>query len=261
MGCVSGVACLDNEPVREVRVDPFALSIHEVTRGDFRRFVEQTGFLTESERAPKSRFARGFDRNCGSGPPNVPGSNWGHTWRDPTYPQTDDHPVVCVSWVDAQEYIRWLAAETDRPYRLPSEAEWEYAARSGAPETLLSDEEVSIILHCAALYKENSFSWEELPECLWTSSSTNAVGAFQPNAFGIYGMTTNTAEWVEDCWHRNFHGAPKDGSAWGSRNCRRNVIRAGKLVRISAPAEGRGGLGKHRSENMIGFRVALPQSD
>ena len=261
MGCVSGVACSFNEPVRDVIVAPFALSIHKVTRGDFRLFVEQTGYVTEAERAPKSPYAPGFGSTCASGPPNVPGSNWGHTWKDPGFQQTDDHPVVCVSWAGAQEYVRWLAAQTDRPYRLPSEAEWEYAARAGAPETVLSDEEVSRILYCASLSKERSFSWEEVQKCKWTYSHTQAVGAFQPNAFGIYAMTRNAEEWVEDCWHRNFRGAPEDGSAWGSKNCRRQVVRVGEHARLGAPVEMRNGLTKRQSLNLLGFRVALPQSD
>lgn len=167
MGCVSGVACRDSEPVREVVIEPFAMSVHHVTRGDFRRFVEQSGHVTEAERAPKTPAYvhvpdPSYARNCFTGafyvprhvPSREPGFNWGFSWRDSGYPQTDDHPVVCVSWVDAQEYVRWLAAETGRPYRLPSEAEWEYAARAGTAQTVLSDAEASEILFCNSLLKK-----------------------------------------------------------------------------------------------------------
>lgn len=277
MGCVSGVACRDSEPVREVVVEPFAMSIHHVTRGDFRRFVEQSGHVTEAERAPKTPAYvhvpdPSYARNCFTGAFNVPrhvpsrepGFNWGFSWRDPGYPQTDDHPVVCVSWVDAQEYVRWLAAETGRPYRLPSEAEWEYAARAGTAQTVLSDAEASEISFCNSLLKKkDSLSSEEIEKCAWRHSRTQAVGAYRPNAFGLHAMTRNAAEWVEDCWHRNFRGAPEDGSAWGSKSCRRNrhVIRPGNLTRLTAPVEGRHDFRKDGSTNLLGFRVALPTSD
>ena len=269
MGCVSGVGCHDNEPVREVSIKPFAMSVHEVTRGQFRRFAEQTGYVTDAERAPKNRtwrdvLVRGLERGCldlvaasyGRAPVD------GYTWKDPGHPQTDEHPVVCVSWADAQEYVKWLAAETDRPYRLPSEAEWEYAARAGAPGTVLDEEVLSTILFCKDLRdRKKRLSKEEIENCILTYWNTQAVGDHKPNAFGLYGMTENAVEWVEDCWHRNFRSAPRDGSAWTKENCRRYVYRWGALMRFAAPLESRWRMSQHLSMNLLGFRIALPSSD
>ena len=262
MGCVSNVGCLGNLPVREVSVAPFALSIYEVTRSEFQRFVEHTGYRTEPEQAPRT-MRRGFERNCISGLPNMPGSNWGHTWRNPGYAQADDHPVVCVSWSDAQEYVQWLAAETDRPYRLPSEAEWEYAARAGKPEVILSETDASIIKFCRSLQekKTHRYSLEEIEKCIWPYGLTLSVSAYKPNAFGLYALTENAVEWTEDCWHPHFRGAPEDSSAWRNGACRENVVRMGELMLNNAPVENRGGMRKQTSHNLLGFRVALPTSD
>ena len=269
MGCVSGVGCHDNEPVREVSIKPFAMSVYEVTRGEFRRFIEQTGYVTDAERAPKNRtwrdvLVRGLERGCLDmvAEPHGRAPVDGFTWKDPGHPQTDEHPVVCVSWADALEYVKWLAAETDRPYRLPSEAEWEYAARAGTPGTVLDEEVLSTILFCNDLRdRRKRPSKEEIETCILTYWNTQAVGDHKPNAFGLSGMTENAVEWVEDCWHRNFRSAPRDGSAWTKRNCRRYVYRVGGLMHFAAPLESRWRMSQHLSMNLLGFRIALPSSD
>ena len=267
MGCVSGLACRDNEPVREVSIEPFAMSVYEVTRGDFRRFVEQTGYVTDGERAPFRRTWRdvallGLDRACIRVAWDPPMNNYGYTWKDPGYPQTDEHPAVCVSWADAQAYVQWLAAETDRPYRLPSEAQWEYAARAGVPNTVLDEETMSRILFCADLHRRKKrHSREEFETCVLIYSNTQTVGRHKPNALGLYGITDNATEWVEDCWHRNFRGAPLDGIAWTKKNCRGYVKRLGAVTLRGAPVEIRGAGSQHFTDTLQGFRVALPTSD
>ena len=110
---------LDDEgPVHEVTIArPFAVGVNEVTRGEFARFAEATG--------------RSTGNNCWSYESGEWKARSGRHWRDPGFSQTDEHPVVCVRWNDAQAYVRWLSGETGEAYRLPSEAEWEYVARAG----------------------------------------------------------------------------------------------------------------------------------
>ena len=123
-------------------------------------------------------------------------------------------PVINVSWADAREYVEWLAEQTGKRYRLPSEAEWEYAARSGGKEEMFagtSDE-------------------RNVGEYAVINSTREPVGTKAPNGLGLYDMSGNVEEWVEDCWHENYNGAPTDGRAWLEENggdCGQRVWRGG----------------------------------
>ncbi|MBK8906431.1 MAG: formylglycine-generating enzyme family protein [Rhodospirillales bacterium] len=105
-------------------------------------------------------------------------------------------PVINVSWDDAQAYVKWLAAATGRPYRLPSEAEWEYACRAGTTTRFSFGNDIS--------GKDANID----------GSRTTEVGTYPANAWGLHDMHGNVWEWVEDCWHDSYAGAPEDGSAW-----------------------------------------------
>ena len=266
MGCVSGIHCQNKEPVRQVNIKPFALSVYEVTRGEFRRFVEQTGHATDAERAPKripiiNPFS--VKGGCYSYAAHQARINFGFTWKNPNFPQTDQHPVVCVSWADAHAYVQWLADETGRPYRLPSEAEWEYAARAGATNAILDGKAVQKLSFCASLRgRRRGTTVDEIERCFATYPNTEVIGGSQPNAFGLHSLTGNAAEWVEDCWHAHFRGAPVDGSAWTKNRCRHRVVRLGEYAPFfGAPLEARNGEKERFSTNLVGFRVALPTSD
>jgi formylglycine-generating enzyme required for sulfatase activity len=127
-------------------------------------------------------------------------------------------PLHNVSWDDAQQYIRWLSRVTGRPYRLPSEAEWEYAARAGTQTRYWWGDQLGIAqANCA--------------ECGGTQDARGPmpVDSFRPNAFGLYGMLGGVAQWVQDCWVPNYQGAPVDGSARESRGCMRRVLRGGSF--------------------------------
>ena len=265
MGCVSGVECEKKQPVRQVSVKPFALSVHEVTRGEFRRFVEQAGYVTDGEHAPRTRPVNPFSvkSGCATLAAHQVRINIGFTWKNPNFSQTDKHPVVCVSWADAQAYVQWLAAETDRPYRLPSEAEWEYAARAGTAAAVLDEELVQRISYCVSLRRvRRGLTGEEIESCYAAYPSTEVVGRKKPNAFGLHNMTGNAAEWVEDCWYPHFRGAPGDGSARTRGLCSRRVIRFGEYApMLGVPLEARDGVKPRFSLNLAGFRVALPTSD
>ena len=233
MGCVSGSDdCDDDElPVREVRVASFALSKHEVTRGQFRAFVSATGHNA---------------RSC------IPEGSW----RDLDW-QDDDHPVVCVNWNDAQAYVDWLRRETGKRYRLPSETEWEYAARAGTTTPWFwGDRAEDRCEHANGRDSDDGCDdgWER----------TAPVESFRANGFGLHDMAGNVSEWLEDCWHDHYYGAPRDGSA---------RTRGGACDERHTPRVVRGGAWRFTSGfrsasrgrwqdlikgDEIGFRVARP---
>ena len=196
MGCVfESNACWskDNLPTHEVEIGTFATSRYEVTRGQFAAFVSATGY------------------DVSGGCQWEPGS-----WRDQDW-QGDDHPVVCVNWHDAQAYVKWLREMTGHPYRLPSEAEWEYAIRARTKTRF----------HWG--YRAPDLCrYENSGDCDDGWERTAPVGSFKANRFGLYDMAGNVSEWVEDCWHENYEGAPQDGSAWTKGgDCDRRVQRGG----------------------------------
>jgi formylglycine-generating enzyme required for sulfatase activity len=129
-----------------------------------------------------------------------------------------NRPVIDVSWDDAKAFVSWLARKTGKSYRLPTEAEWEYAARAGTT---------------------SPFWWGRTPgpdhaNCEDCGASplhqTMPVGSFRPNGFGLYDVAGNAAEWVEDCWNETYRGAPADGSAWTSGQCGEHVLRGGSFA-------------------------------
>lgn len=127
---------------------------------------------------------------------------------------TPDDPVCGVGWRDAEAFIAWLRWKTGQPYRLPSEAEWEYAARGGSRTRYWWGELfVAGLANCAA--------------CDGRSDWPTVAGRFPANAFGLLDVAGNLDEWTRDCWHRNYRGAPANGRAWLTGNCRRRVVRGG----------------------------------
>ena len=212
MGCVSRLDCRNNEePVRDVAIPhPFAISIHEVTFKDYDRF------------ARRDKVADEF---------------WGRGQR----------PVINVSWDDAKDYVAWLSSQTGAEYRLPSEAEWEYAARAGS----------------VAKYGWGNQVGKSRANCgdcgsQWDSTRTAPVGSFAPNAWGVHDMHGNVWEWVEDCWNDSYAGAPSDGSAWLQGECYVRVLRGGSW---GAPprvlrAAYRGGITTGYRSSFVGLRVA-----
>src|SRR5271165_5308656 len=160
----------------------FAIGRYEVTFDEWDRCVEDNGCKAQPD-----------DRGWGRG----------------------DRPVINVSWDDAKAFTTWLSQKTGQTYRLPSEAEWEYAARAGTTTAYWWGRDVgSRQANCR--------------ECnTGSGQQTSPVGSYKANAFGLYDTAGNTAEWVEDCWNDNYRGAPKDGSAWTAGQCRLRVLRGG----------------------------------
>ncbi|MCK6451063.1 MAG: formylglycine-generating enzyme family protein [Alphaproteobacteria bacterium] len=212
---------------------PFAIGRFEVTLGEFAAFVRETGHAAGGPCYRLHVEAGGFKLK----PDNAA------NWRNPGFRQTDRSPVVCVSWDDAKAYVAWLGRKTGRRYALPSEAQWEYAARAGSPHARFWGDDPGP----ACLYanvrdqaflrrlnddaKTNNREYENDPsfwfQCNDGQVFTTPVGGFRANAYGLYDMLGNVWEWVEDCWNENYNGAPADGSAWVAGDCSQRVARGG----------------------------------
>jgi formylglycine-generating enzyme required for sulfatase activity/class 3 adenylate cyclase len=160
----------------------------------------------------------------------------------------DDAPVTNVSWTDAQQYVTWLTVATKKPYRLPSEAEWEYAARAGAQTKYWWGEKL----------QPGMASCKDCTE-IAAADQPVKVGSFKPNPFGLYDMGGGVDQWVEDCWHKNYQGAPADGSSWNGGDCASHVLRSGSWkndARYVRPAN-RDSYDTNVRYPTHGFRVAL----
>jgi len=191
----------------------------------------------------------------------------GFSWRHTGYAQTDRDPVICVSWDDAKAYIAWLSKKAARPYRLPTEAEWEYAARAGSAAARFWGDDRSQACryaNVADLAKLAPHNPQLEPfKCSSGFVATAPVGSFLPNAFGLHDMLGNVWQLVEDCWNNDYQGAPDDGSAWLAGYCKLRVLRGGSynddpaLVRTGNRNKAQTGLRGHN----WGFRVAAPPND
>lgn len=250
----------NERPLHEVKiVKPFALGRFEVTRGEFAAFVADTGYQSTGG---CMEFVRG-----GMGV-TVRAEN---DWSRPGFAQADDEPVVCASWLDARAYTDWLAKKTGQPYRLPSEAEWEYAARSGTTGVFPWGDAMQAACEFANVRSKaeqradgpNSFSDPPFP-CDDGYSDTAPVGSFRANAFGLHDMVGNAFEWTEDCNHPDFTGAPADGSAWVDEpNCVFRIMRGGSFANAAKQTRSAARVGRPVSGRapMLGFRVARSLDD
>jgi formylglycine-generating enzyme required for sulfatase activity len=160
----------------------------------------------------------------------------------------DDEPASNLSWKDAQQFVTWLAQTTRRRFRLPSEAEWEYAARGGTQARYWWGDELQRgMVNCKGCNE------------VYDSARPAKAGSFKPNPFGLYDMGGGVDQWVADCWHKNYRGAPVDGSAWVDVNCPTHVIRSGSWK--NEPNEVRPASRDHYDTGVryptLGFRVAL----
>ncbi|HEU5468435.1 MAG TPA: SUMF1/EgtB/PvdO family nonheme iron enzyme [Steroidobacteraceae bacterium] len=237
---------------------PFLLSRREITVGEFRRFVEATG----AKAVPGCRVWSG--------------GQWiqdpDRSWRDPGFGAAprDDEPVVCVSWDDARAYAEWLASESGKRYRLPSEAEWEYAARGGTSYPRYwgeqdSREDLVLSLACdfANVYDASAVDALGLSapnaRCDDHAPMLASGGRYKPNAFGVHDIIGNAREWVMDCYTASYAGRPLDARPWTWQGgCELKGVRGGSFA--SRPREARAPArsaapAAHRQSD-LGFRVA-----
>lgn len=231
-------------PARTVTIAAdFALGSREVTVGEFRQFVTETG---------------GDFSGCRSG-----SSDWqpdrSLSWENPGFPQSDAHPVTCVTWDDAAEYAAWLSRRTGESYRLPSEAEWEYVARTHTDLPLTMEDGNAAAcagINVADRTAARTFPDMQASQCRDGFVFTAPVDRLPANAFAD--LRGNVFEWTQDCWNPSYAGAPADGAAWQSGDCQSRVLRGGSWY--TAPNELRLSY-RNRFEtdyrsNTFGFRIA-----
>jgi formylglycine-generating enzyme required for sulfatase activity len=193
---------------------PFAIGTYPTTRKEFAAFIAETGYKP--------------DNGCSLAENNYRPSSTAN-WRSPGFIQSDTDPVVCINWYDAQAYIAWLNGKVSTKklqdsdldgnetlYRLPSEAEWEYAARAGTKTSRWWGN---------AIGKNNAVC--EMCGSVWDAKRTAPVGSFRPNPFGLYDMLGNVLQWTTDCWNQRYFGAPLDGRPQNSGDCSKKVMRGG----------------------------------
>ncbi len=214
-------AVADTHPpskVPSVRIDkPFAVGVYDVTRAEFATFVKDTGWRTDGGCQFLDGMLWRFDPR--------------NSWQHPGFAQTVNDPVVCVSWNDAQAYVRWLNAKVSGksgsgPYRLPSGAEWIYAARGGLVNPIAyywghvpSHDHANFgLIDCwpCGVATEGRDRWEY----------TSPVGSFPPNEFGLYDMVGNAWQWSDDCGHTAL-AVTSGGSPWTSGDCRVRILYGG----------------------------------
>ena len=233
-------------PRHVVSVRSFALGKYDVTEAEFLTFLRQTAY----EPAPCDRIQDIGWRSPRPGLAYSPGSA-----------DSPRQPAVCLSWSDARRYIGWLndkmragispSKAGDGPYRLPSEAEWEYAARAGTTTARWWGDTLGVgNANCHGCGSE------------WDNRLIAPAGSFGPNAFGLYDVLGNVWQWTDDCWNENYVGAPVDGSAWTTGNCDRRVMRGGcwsnspAFVRSATRVSGDAGGRDYDYSTYVGFRVA-----
>ncbi|MBC7988435.1 MAG: formylglycine-generating enzyme family protein [Luteimonas sp.] len=234
----------------------FAMSIHEVSVGEFRRFMKATRRKT---RAFRRGYSMAYDERNGNFIRRS-GVDWedDHTGK----PAADDLPVLHVSSSDAQAYAEWLSQQSGRHYRLPSEAEFEYALRAGgdkrypwgdgAPPSRVAN------LTGSGDHSPGGRSWKNaFPNYSDGYWGPAPVGRFAANAYGLHDLAGNVSEWVADCWHDGYRRAPQDGAAWVNPGCRMRVVRGGSWA--SSPAQSRSAwrapADSDTTNARIGFRV------
>jgi len=229
MGDITGNGDDDEQPVHEVSVKSFAMGRYPVTVGEFRQFVEATGYKTEAEKRDGAYVWKDNDWKM------LKDANW----RKPYFSQDESHPVVCVSWNDAQAYIKWLSEETGKQYRLPTEAEWEYAARAGTETDYWWGNDID---ETKANYSNNL-------------GRTSPVGDYEANPFGLYDTVGNVWEWTCSEYEEKYNGKEKQCVTGGSRLSLRGGSGRLRVARaLGGPLQGRAAL-PHRELRLSGLQA------
>ena len=245
MGSNSGES--DEKPPHRVTIDyDFEIGKYEVTVGEFKKFISDTNYKTQAEK--------------GDGCYVYANGDWGKksdaNWKNPYFQQSDNEPVVCISWNDAKAYTKWLSRKTGKNYRLPTEAEWEFVARAGtSSKWSFGDNKSDLKKYANIADSSTSFSWKEN----WNDGYKNTapIGSFRPNPWGVYDMHGNVWEWCEDWYLDSYNSTPKDGSANHSQNKNRKVLRGGSWYYDATNSRSANRYWYYPSyrDNFVGFRL------
>ncbi|WP_069470345.1 formylglycine-generating enzyme family protein [Candidatus Marithrix sp. Canyon 246] len=206
MGDIQGDGGSDEQPVHEVYVKQFAMGKYEVTVGEFRKFVNAENYKTDAEKQGRCKI---YDKSW----KDVKGANW----RNTKFSQNDNHPLVCVTWNDATAYTEWLSNQTGKQYSLPTEAEWEYAARAGTETKYWWGNEIGKNNGvCHSSYCGDSFEY------------TSDVGSFAANKFGLYDTSGNV--WERACSELTDKYNGKEKVCFSKKNTNQKLVfRGGSL--------------------------------
>jgi formylglycine-generating enzyme len=248
----------DEQPARRVTItNPFYLGKHEVTVAQFRRFVDATGYKTDAERGTGFQGAFGWDADTMDFKMNEH-----YSWRNPGFPQSDADPVVNVSWNDAMAFCQWLSRQADQTYRLPTEAEWEYACRAGTTTSYFHGDDpegsVSVGNLADAAFVTQFPELEGVIKGNDGFAYTAPAGSYAPNAFGVYDMHGNVWEWCADWYDHEYYARSPTRDPMGPDSGEERVYRGGGWFNCA-----RGCRSASRSASQpenrnltVGFRVA-----
>ena len=247
-----------SQPIHQVNIAEFSMGKYEVTVKEFRQFVEATNYSVPQECRHELNvwFLRASPGN----------------WQANALNTSEFQPVVCINWQAANAYAEWLAKETGKPYRLPTEAEWEYAARAGTTSRYYFGEDTNNTKVCEyenvgdlsgenILQRNNNtsyFNWSgDIASCADHAGYASIVGMYKPNPFGLHDMLSNVLEMLQDCYVGDYKDAPNDGSARISESCENRVTRGGSWHWSHYPLVRRGNIPEDFSGGVDGFRLAM----
>lgn len=233
-------------PQRRVKIGRrLAIGKYEVTVAEYEAFVRATGGVSDGGGCNVwTAYGHRFEKD--------------RSYKSPSFSQGPRNPVVCITWQAATTFANWLTTVTRKKYRLLSEAEWEYAARAGSTTRyFFGDDESKLCEHGNGADRTSAFLWGNHLCSDGVGVQTAEVGKYRPNAFGLNDTIGNVSEWVQDCAHPNYDGAPTDGTAWMSGDCSHRVIRGGSWDNGAKDLRSvtRGAANMQGRDN-IGFRVA-----
>jgi sulfatase modifying factor 1 len=229
------LALVDEAPVHKVRITrSFYLGQYEVTVGQFRRFVEASGYKPESEADGTGGYGYNpdYDPEKSERGDAFEGRNPKYSWRNPGFKQKDDHPVVNVTWNDAVAMSQWLSKTEGKNYRLPTEAEWEYAGRAGTRTRYHSGNDPQSLLKAANTFAaDTKMKWPQWKDYALAGGDgfefTAPVGSFEPNALGLYDIHGNAWEWCADWYDDNYYAKSPVNDPLGPASGKVRVRRGG----------------------------------